>query len=84
MNGSPALSQNAAPNEPGSQLRKKLGRVRRKLVRVEFMRRLAVALIAALLGLTLIPTADWLVELPLKARMGTLIALGLVVALLLL
>ena len=84
MKDSPALSQNAAPNEPGSQLRKKLGRVRRKLVRVEFMRRLAVALIAALLGLALIPTADWLVELPLKTRMGTLIALGLVVAFLLL
>ena len=49
MKDSQALSQNAAPNEPGSQLRKKLGRVRRKLVRVEFTRRLAVALIAALL-----------------------------------
>ena len=84
MKDSQALSQNAAPNEPGSQLRKKLGRVRRKLVRVEFMRRLAVALIAALLGLALIPTVDWLVELPLKIRTGTLIALGLVVAFLLL
>ncbi|MBQ97962.1 MAG: hypothetical protein CMP30_08205 [Roseibacillus sp.] len=84
MSDSPASSQNAVPNEPGIQLRRKLGAVRRKLVRVEFMRRMAVALIAALLGLALIPTVDWLVELPLEARAGILIGLVIVVSFLLL
>ncbi len=80
MKDSPASSKNAALNASGSQLRRKLGGVRRKLVQVEVIRRLAVALIVALLGLALIPTADWLVELPLKVRKGILMSLGLLVA----
>ncbi len=72
------------PDELGARLRRKLGAVRRKLVRVEFVRRGAVAVIVALLGLALLLVVDWMVDLSLDTRSGVLIALGVVVAVFLL
>lgn len=74
----------ALPDELGSRLRRKLIAVRWKLVRVEFVRRGAVAVIVALLGLALFLAVDWMVDLSLDTRSGVIIALGAVVAVFLL
>jgi len=72
------------PEGLGSGLRSKLGAVRRKLVRVEVTRRLAVALSVAVVGLALFVSIDWLVDLPMRIRIGVLAGLGSLVAILLL
>lgn len=72
------------PDGLGSSLRRKLGAVRRKLVRVEVMRRLAVALTVALIGMALFLTIDWVIDLAMDVRMTILIGLGVLVGVLLL
>ena len=72
------------PKGLASSLRSKLGAVRRKLVRVEVIRRLAIALSVALVGLALVLAVDWWVDLSMQVRGGVLGGLGALVALLLL
>lgn len=68
----------------GSSLERKLGAVRRKLVSVEVIRRLALALSVALLGLAALAAVDFWAELPMSVRTSCLVALAGIVALLLL
>ena len=74
----------ALPDELGVRLRRRLAAVRRKLVRVEFVRRVAVAVTVALLGLALFLAVDWMVDLSLEARSGAIIGLGAMVGVFLL
>ena len=67
MSDLPPSSSTALPNELGARLRRKLAAVRWKLVRVEFVRRMAVAISGTLLGLGLFLAVDWVVDLPLDA-----------------
>lgn len=76
MSDLPTLSSSALPGELGFRLRRKLATVRRKLVRVEFVRRIAVAMSVAVVGLVFVLTLDWLVDLPLDVRTGVIIGLG--------
>ena len=76
MSDLPTPSSSALPGELGFRLRRKLATVRRKLVRVEFVRRIAVAMSVAVVGLVFVLTLDWLVDLPLDVRTGVIIGLG--------
>ena len=76
MSDLPTPSLSALPGELGFRLRRKLATVRRKLVRVEFVRRIAVAMSVAVVGLVFVLTLDWLVDLPLDVRTGVIIGLG--------
>lgn len=64
---------------PG-ELREKLAAMRRRMVRVEVTRRLAVTLSLAILGVALLAGVDWVVELPLGVRTTALVVLGVVVS----
>lgn len=68
----------------GSSLERKLGAVRRKLVSVEVIRRLALAVSVALLGLALLTAVDFWTELPMSVRTSCLVTLAGLVGLLLL
>ena len=68
----------------GESLRSKLAAVGRKLVRVEVIRRLAIAASVAVAGLALLLAVDWLADLSLEARTVVLTGLGTLVALLVL
>ena len=76
MSDLPSPSASALPDELGFRLRRKLATVGRKLVRVEFVRRIAVAMSVAVVGLVLVLSVDWLVDLPLDVRTGVIIGLG--------
>ena len=77
-------SSSALPEGLGANLRGRLRAVRRKLVRVEFVRRLALAGIMTLMGLAVFVVVDWVVDLSLEIRTGVLLFLGGLVAVLLL
>ena len=80
MSDPPSSSSTALPDELGAKIRRKLAAVRWKLVRVEFVRRMAVAISGTLLGLGLFLAVDWVVDLPLDVRTGVLIGLGVLAA----
>ncbi|MBL50162.1 MAG: hypothetical protein CMP28_14615 [Roseibacillus sp.] len=84
MSDRPPTSSTALPDRLGASLRSKLGAVRRKLVRVEFGRRLALAASVALLGLAVLLAVDWVTDLSLPVRTRILLTLGGLVAILLL
>ena len=77
-------SSSALPEALGANLRERLLLVGRKLVRVEFGRRIAMALTVSLIGLALVVAIDWLVELPLPVRTGVAAGLGSIIIILLL
>ena len=76
MSDLPSSSSSVLPDELGFRLRGKLATVRRKLVRVEFVRRIAVAMSVAVVGLVFVLSLDWLVDLPLDVRTGVIIGLA--------
>ena len=84
MSDQPPTSPSALPDGLGANLRHRLGAVRRKLVRVEFVRRLALAGSVTLLGLAGVLAVDWATDLSLEVRTGVLLFLGGLVGLLLL